>query len=122
VDTDSSHHRLSLVERIAHRQDEARARADALRTRVPMLASRLRALGATRVRLFGSLATHAEPHAATDIDLCVEGLDDSAAGDARLDLEPLAGTRVDVVCWESASECLRARIVRDGVEVVDEPR
>jgi len=113
---------VSLVERIALRQEEARTRADALRARVPLLASRLRALGATRVRLFGSLATNAAPHIGTDIDLCVEGLDESAAGDALLELLPLAGARVDVVRWEGASERLRARIARDGVEVVDEPR
>ena len=113
---------MSLVERIARRQDDARARADALRARVPLLASRLRALGATRVRLFGSLATRAEPHAATDIDLCVEGLDESAAGDALLDLELLAGTRVDIVRWEAATERLRERVARDGIELVDEPR
>jgi len=122
MDGGSTRHPISLVERIARRQEDARLRADALRACVPTLARRLRVLGATRVRLFGSLATHAQPHAATDIDLCVDGLDDFAAGEAILELEPMAGARVDVVRWEGASDRLRARITRDGVEVGDEPR
>ena len=106
-----------MVDRIARRQAAARARADALRAQVPELAQALRALGATRVRLFGSLVTGAPPHEGTDVDFCVEGLDESAAGEASLELERAVGARVDVVRWERASERLRARVERDGVEV-----
>lgn len=108
-----------LVARIAERQLEARARADVLRARVPELARRLRAVGASRVRLFGSLATGARPHADTDVDLCVEGLSDREAAAAAIDLESIAGARVDVVRWESASERLRARIAADGIDVTE---
>jgi predicted nucleotidyltransferase len=106
-----------LVERIADAQRLARARAEGLRALVPALARELKPRGATRVRLFGSLATSAEPHGGTDVDLCVEGLDDAAIADATLCVETLASARVDVVRWESASERLRRRVDRDGVEV-----
>jgi predicted nucleotidyltransferase len=36
-------------------------------------------VGARRVVLFGSLASGAEPHAGTDIDLCVEGVSERDA-------------------------------------------
>jgi predicted nucleotidyltransferase len=109
-----------LVDRIAAEQERARKRAERLRALVPRMAALLRARGARRVRLFGSLATGAEPHAATDVDLCVEGLDEGATADATLALEAVADARVDVVCWESASERLRRRVERDGVEVLGE--
>lgn len=106
-----------LVERIADAQRLARARAEGLRALVPTLARELKARGATRVRLFGSLATSAEPHGGTDVDLCVEGLDHAVLADALPLIETLAGTHVDVVRWESASDRLRRRVDRDGVEV-----
>jgi predicted nucleotidyltransferase len=108
---------IPLVERLARRQADDRARADRLRAQVSGLARFLRYRGATRVVLFGSLATGSEPHEKTDIDLCVEGLDESAAAEALLELERLARADVDLVVWESASPRLRARIERDGVEV-----
>lgn len=111
---------LPLVERIARRQADARARADGLRKAVPALARELRALGARRVRLFGSLATGAEPHEGTDIDFCVEGLDESRAAGASLDFETRIKAHVDVVRWEGASERLRVRIDREGVEIPDD--
>ncbi len=106
-----------MVERIASAQRVARARAERLRATVPELALALRARGAWRVRLFGSLATGAEPHAGTDVDLCVEGLDDTALADILVALEEIAQAEVDLVRWESASERLRRRIDRDAVEV-----
>jgi predicted nucleotidyltransferase len=86
-----------LVERIAHAQRMARDRAARLRALVPALARELTERGATRVRLFGSLATGAEPHAATDVDLCVEGMDETAFVEAALCVERIAAARVDVV-------------------------
>lgn len=106
-----------LVERIAARQQRARARADRLRALVPRMGALLASRGARRVRLFGSLATGAEPHEATDVDLCVEGLDDASVVDATFALEAMAGVRVDLLRWEGASDRLRERIDRDGVEV-----
>jgi predicted nucleotidyltransferase len=111
-----------LVDRLAAAQREARERARRLRAVVPELAYLLRSRGARRVRLFGSLATGAEPHAGTDVDLCVEGLDDSAIADATSALEAMAGARVDLVRWESATERLRRRVDRDGVELVEGAR
>lgn len=106
-----------LVHRIAASQRAAEERARRLRSLLPDLASALKARGARRVRLFGSLATGADPHAGTDVDLCVEGLPDESLADAVLELEARAGARVDVVRWESASQRMRRRIERDGVEV-----
>ncbi|HEV3189967.1 MAG TPA: nucleotidyltransferase domain-containing protein [Polyangiaceae bacterium] len=106
-----------LVDRIASIQREARARSERLRALIPELAAALRSRAARRVRLFGSLATGAEPHAGTDIDLCVEGLDDRSLADAIVSLETIAEARVDLVRWESASERLRRRIEMDGLEV-----
>jgi predicted nucleotidyltransferase len=106
-----------LIERIAEAQRAAQARAESLRTMLPALARELASRGATRVRLFGSLATGSQPHGGTDVDLCVEGIDAAAIADATIRVEALAGARVDVVRWESASERLRRRIDRDGVEV-----
>jgi predicted nucleotidyltransferase len=106
-----------LVERIAAARREARSRAERLRTLVPVAAAKLRARGASRVVLFGSLATGAEPHAGSDIDLAVAGLDDDAIAEATLELEALAEVRVDLVALERGPERLLARIERDGKEL-----
>lgn len=106
-----------LVERIARQQCVARARADRLREILPAVAAKLRRRGASRVVLFGSLATGAEPHAGTDIDLAVAGLDAEAIAEATLELESFAGAEVDVVGLEQASPRLHARIARDGKEL-----
>jgi predicted nucleotidyltransferase len=105
------------VERIARRQREAQARAQRLRGLLPAAATRLRARGASRVVLFGSLATGAEPHAESDIDLAVAGLDDDAIAESTLELEALTGARIDLVALERAPSRLRSRIARDGKEV-----
>ena len=112
-----------LVSRIAADQVRARARARRLREEdVPRLAGELRARGARRVRLFGSLATQAEPHAATDIDLAVDGMEEGAAAEALLALELTVDARIDLVLWETAGERVRRAIERDGVEVNDVTR
>jgi predicted nucleotidyltransferase len=64
-----------------------------------------------------SLATGAEPHADSDIDLAVAGLDDDAIAEVTLELEALAGVRVDLVALERGPARLLARIERDGKEV-----
>jgi predicted nucleotidyltransferase len=71
------------------------------------------------VRLFGSLAAGAEPHATTDIDLAVDGMDESTAADALLALEAMVDARIDLVRWETAGDRVRRAIERDGVEVGD---
>lgn len=111
-----------LVERIAVQQAADRARAARLRALVPELARRLRERGATRVVLFGSLATGTEPHEGTDVDLCVRGLDDDARAEATLELEALTDADVDIVAEERASPRLLARIGREGIEVGDVAR
>ncbi len=106
-----------LVDRIACKQRDARERSEGLRALVPEMTAVLRGRGARRVWLFGSLATGTPPHAGTDVDLCVEGLDDSSVADLTLTLEELARARVDLVRWEAASARLRSRVQRDGVEM-----
>ena len=105
------------MERIARQQEAARTRAANLRSAVPEIARRLERRGATRVRLFGSLATGGQPHEATDVDLCVEGLDDDAIAEALLEVEPLLGARVDIVRWETAGPRLKRRIDSDAMEL-----
>jgi predicted nucleotidyltransferase len=106
-----------LVERIAREQRAARARADRLRSLLPVAAAKLRARGASRVLLFGSLATGAEPHAASDVDLAVAGLDADAIAESTMELEALTGARVDIVALERAPDRLLTRIARDGKDV-----
>ncbi len=110
-------HRDLLAERYAQRARSAAARAERLRAAVPALASCLVARGARRVVLFGSLASGAEPHAGTDVDLCVEGLGWRALASIALDLETMAGGPVDLVCWEDASLDLRRVIETTGLDV-----
>ena len=52
-----------------------------------------------------------------EIDLAVWGLSERATLDARVDIEDLPGTSVDLVQAESTSASLVARIARDGIEV-----
>jgi predicted nucleotidyltransferase len=106
-----------LVDRIARAQHDARERSERLRALVPEMSTVLRDRGAKRVWLFGSLATGAVPHAGTDVDLCVEGVEEAAVPDLTLALEELARARVDLVRWEAASARLRSRVLRDGLEI-----
>jgi predicted nucleotidyltransferase len=106
-----------LAERYAERRRAAAERAEALRRRIPALASSLVEWGARRVVLFGSLSSGAEPHAGTDVDLCVEGVSERDAARFALDLAGSAGCRVGIVCWESASPELRHMIETYGRDV-----
>jgi predicted nucleotidyltransferase len=107
-----------LAERIAARASLAVARASQLRGAASELATRLRALGATRVVLFGSLASGAQPHGDSDIDLCVEGLAQGVVERFRLDAAGAWGG-VDIVRWETASPELRAVIATYGESLED---
>jgi predicted nucleotidyltransferase len=88
-----------------------------LRGCLPEAARRLRALGAKRVVLFGSLAYGGEPHPTTDVDLAVEGLDEGTLAHAMFDLEALFQAGVDLVAIERASHGLAASIAADGREL-----
>ncbi len=68
--------------------------------------------------LFGSLATGAEPHDGTDIDLCVEGLTQADAERAALGLGLGVGP-VDIVRWETAPPAMRALIEQYGQQIGD---
>jgi len=105
-----------LAERIAARRAADQRRADALLQQVPLLARHLRAMGATRVVLFGSLASDAEPHERTDVDLCVEGLTQAQVERASLELASEVGP-VDLVRWETAPPQLRGIITAYGLVV-----
>jgi predicted nucleotidyltransferase len=107
-----------LTARIAARDRAARDRADALRARLPAGVRLLRDRGATRVVLFGSLASGAAVHDATDVDLAVWGLSERDMIDLGLELEDELKASVDLVRAESAGPALAARISRDGKELV----
>ena len=113
-----------LATRIAAQQARAATRAQGLRQKLPAGAALLRAHGATRVVLFGSLARDGAAHGASDVDLAVWGLDGSTYFRVLAELAELLGTDVDLVEMEKASASLRERVARDGIELVggDEPR
>ena len=105
-----------LTERIARAQELARTRAASLRGAVDDVAAVLVRWGAKRVRLFGSLATGKQPHARTDLDLCVWGLDDSALLAATIELLD-RGIPVHLVRGETAAPRFRQRVEQEGEEV-----
>lgn len=107
-----------LAERIAARASAAVARAGQLRAKASDAARELRKLGATRVFLFGSLASGAQPHGESDIDLCVEGLSQGVVERFRLDASGRSG-RFDIVRWETASAELREVIETYGEPLED---
>jgi predicted nucleotidyltransferase len=107
-----------LAQRIAARASLASARASRLRGVASEAARQLRTLGATRVILFGSLASGAHSHADSDIDLCVEGLAQGPVERFRLDASG-HGDRLDIVRWETASPELRAVIETYGESLED---
>ena len=73
--------------------------------------------GATRVRLFGSVA-RGTAHPDSDVDLLIDlepgrALFDLAA--VKLDLEDLLGRHVDVLTEASISKYIRDEVVREAV-------
>ncbi len=74
--------------------------------------------GATRVLLFGSLATRAWFHDRSDVDLAVEGLKarDFWRADCRLE-EIGDGFEIDLVDLSTAPRALSEAIRRDGLEL-----
>ncbi len=75
-------------------------------------------LGATQVRLFGSLVHGALFHARSDVDLAVWGLDEKIyyqAVSRLLDLDP--AIEVDLIRVEDATLSLQNLIEREGVSL-----
>jgi predicted nucleotidyltransferase len=70
--------------------------------------------GATKVVVFGSLATGAV-HEASDVDLAVQGLPPQAYFRAMSELAALFDGPVDLVELERAQPSLRARIAAEGI-------
>ncbi len=98
---------------------EAEAEAtERLRERVRQAAEQLKALGARRVVLFGSLAHGSWWAPGSDVDLAVTGLPPERFWDGwRVAEDTIGDRRVDLVAWEQAGGVLRAEIERDGVEL-----
>ncbi len=115
-----------LAARYRRRDTAALARAERLRAHANEFAAFLYARGATRVVLFGSLARGSSPHAATDIDLAVEGLSAKDVLECAIALEDKLGDDlawvgdrprgVDLIRLEDAAAGLRAEIAADGRE------
>ena len=111
---------VKVLERLRARETLARQagaeRERSLRARLPDLLIRLRKLGASRVRLFGSLARH-EATATSDVDLALHDLPSDRYFDALSEAMAVLGCPVDLVRWEEAGESLRARIDAEGEEL-----
>jgi predicted nucleotidyltransferase len=77
-----------------------------------------RTFGARRTWVFGSLAHRARYHAASDIDLAVEGLQPGAVWRAWAAVDKSApGFQVDLVEIETALPALRKSILVQGKEL-----
>lgn len=109
----------ALLRRYARLAAARDARQDALlaqvRSAVPEVAA---AMGASRVFLFGSLAT-GDIHPHSDVDLAVEGIPPKDVDGFAARLLWKVDADVQVVGIEDASPSLRDRILRDGVLLYD---
>jgi predicted nucleotidyltransferase len=90
-----------------------RQRAERLRSRLSEAAQSLRARGARRVILFGSLG-ETEPGPEPDVDIAVDGLPPVEYFPALAELMTLFRARVDLVRLEEAPTSLRERIAQEG--------
>ena len=105
-----------LEERIRIRQRSDSARAEARLAKLPRAVALLRALGAERVWLFGSLTT-GTTHDGSDVDLMVSGLPAHERTSAWLGLEDLFETSVDLVPEEATSLAFRDAVHRRGRDI-----
>lgn len=103
-----------LAARGLRRVEARRGLADQVRARWPEAVAHLRAAGATRAWLFGSVA-RGEAREDSDVDVAVEGLPRDAYLRAADDLVAIFGRSVDLVEWEGASPSLRRRVEAEGV-------
>lgn len=92
------------------------ARARRICARLVEIAATLRAAGARRVVLFGSLAT-GDASADSDLDLGVEGLPATRYFEVLAHVMQLAGCSVDLVRLEDAGTSLSQRIASEGREL-----
>ncbi len=103
--------------RLRERQGRGDQRAHRLRALLPRARGVLVEVhGASTVRLFGSLAGGGFREM-SDVDLAVEGLDESRYFAALADLMALFDGPVDLVRMETASDSLRDRIAVEGQAV-----
>ncbi|HEX2689335.1 MAG TPA: nucleotidyltransferase domain-containing protein [Kofleriaceae bacterium] len=113
----SPHEVAARIRAEAHaRERSAEARAAELGARLGDAAALLRAAGATRVWVFGSLAT-GKTRPESDIDLAVEGLHPGRYFDVLADLMALFRSPVDLVTMEQAPTSLRETIRATGREL-----
>jgi predicted nucleotidyltransferase len=103
-----------LVERFAAAEQQARARARLIRSRMTLAAKLLRSKGAERIWVFGSLAIGGHPHLESDVDLVVAGLPARGLMRTLIELEATLGAEVDVIRLEEASPSLVRRIECEG--------
>jgi len=101
---------------LAQRSPEDLAEEAAAKALVPELARVLRAAGARRVVLFGSLA-YGLFRCSSDIDLAVAGLTEGALARLERELTLLAGRPVELANLDSAPPPLRESIDRFGIEI-----
>ena len=100
--------------RLGERQARADARAERLRRLLPRARDVLvHEHGARRVWVFGSMAGDGVTEN-SDVDLAIEGLDESRYFAALADLMALFGVPVDLVRVESAAGSLKERISAEG--------
>ena len=100
-----------------HRRSREDIEADAAaRALLPVLTKTLNDAGATRVVLFGSLATELF-RAHSDIDLAVGGLTERRLAGLERELTLRAGRPVELANLEAMSSCLRDQIGRFGQEL-----
>jgi predicted nucleotidyltransferase len=108
--------RATLRAREELQRSHGRERARRILDRLPRVVRSLRDAGATRIVLFGSLATDA-PRSSSDLDLAVTGLPLERYFSALAEAMRLAGCPVDLVRLEDAADSLRARISSEGREL-----
>ncbi len=99
---------------VARREKDLAAHKERLARQAARLTEVLSALGARRVRVFGSFA-RGRVRSDSDLDMAVEGLpysQDQLLGIAERSLG--GGLTLDLVPWEAASALLRERILSEG--------
>lgn len=110
----------SYIEGYERRKEAAlaarRARADRARAALPELAALCRDFGASRVRVFGSLATGRLGYH-PDIDLAVEGVPPERFFELHAALVDRAPVMVDLVDVRTAPPVLRRFIEADGIDL-----
>jgi predicted nucleotidyltransferase len=104
----------AVEDRLANRPAWEMSRAEQMEL-ARLAADYLRARGAVRVRLFGSLARGRPPGVHSDFDFAVEGLPPESFLGALGTLLQILPLPVDLVEMESAPPELRERILKEGI-------